>query len=201
MLRSLVNDFITLFVVIDPIGIVPLFLGLTRHLTRAQRRKVAGRGVMIASVILFTFVFGGGFLLGAIGVSMESFKIAGGVILFLFGLQMVFENEKPAQPSEAGYDPAVYPVASPSIAGPGAMLAVTAVAQAPHYGAAAKPITAALLAGVLLLTWLALSFANGILNWIGRTGANAVSRVLGVLLCGVAVEFVVGAVRSLLGAA
>jgi len=201
VLQALFNDFLTLFVVIDPIGIVPIFLALVRHLPKAQRRRTAFRGVMIAGVILLLFVFGGEFLLKAIGVTMPSFRVAGGVILFLFGLQMVFgsgESEAGHDSGpETGYDPAVYPVAIPSIAGPGAMLAVTELAQTSSATSLGKPITAGLLVLVLLITWAMLAAADVILNLIGRTGANAVSRVLGILLTGVAVEFVVSGIRGL----
>lgn len=119
------KDFATIWTTIDPIGNVAIFAGLTASLSRAERRRTALRACLYAAGILVVAVVAGQFILDAIGIHLHSLKVAGGIILFLFGLQMLFGqlDAKPGAP-EPGRDLAVFPLAVPSIAGPGAMMAV-----------------------------------------------------------------------------
>src|SRR6266516_5034866 len=127
LLIKISKDFDTIWTTIDPIGNVAIFAGLTASLTRAERRRTALRASVYAAVILVVAVVAGQFILDAIGIHLHSLKVAGGIILFLFGLQMLFgrlDAEVKAGAPEAGRDLAVFPLAVPSIAGPGAMMAV-----------------------------------------------------------------------------
>src|SRR2546429_791784 len=125
LLIKISKDFATIWTTIDPIGNVAIFAGLTASLTRAERRRTALRASIYAAVILVVAVVAGQFILDAIGIHLHSLKVAGGIILFLFGLQMLFGrvDAKPGAP-EPGRDLAVFPLAVPSIAGPGAIMAV-----------------------------------------------------------------------------
>jgi MarC family membrane protein len=127
LLIKISKDFATIWTTIDPIGNIAIFAGLTASLTPAERRRTALRATIYATVILVVAVVAGQFILDAIGIHLHSLKVAGGIILFLFGLQMLFgrmDAEAKAGVPEAGRDLAVFPLAVPSIAGPGAMMAV-----------------------------------------------------------------------------
>src|SRR5213078_700062 len=174
LLIKISKDFATIWTTIDPIGNVAIFAGLTASLTRAERRRTALRATVYAAVILVVAVVAGQIILDAIGIHLHSLKVAGGIILFLFGLQMLFgrlDAEVKAGAPEAGRDLAVFPLAVPSIAGPGAMMAV-------------------ILLTVLLLTYILLLFSDAILRIIGRQGAAILVRVMGIILCSLAVEIV-----------
>src|SRR5213080_235745 len=125
LLIKISKDFATLWTTIDPIGYVALFAGLTSSLTRAERRRTALRASIYAAIILVVAVVAGQIILDAIGIHLDSIKVGSGIILFMFGLQMLFgKMDANAGSPEAGRDLAVFPLAVPSIAGPGAMMAV-----------------------------------------------------------------------------
>ena len=173
-----------------------IFAGLTASLTRAERRRTALRATVYATVILVVAVVAGQFILDAIGIHLHSLKVAGGIILFLFGLQMLFgrmDAEVKAGAPEEGRDLAVFPLAVPSIAGPGAMMAVILLTDNDVYTVAEQAQTGVVLLVVLLLTYLLLLFSDGILRIIGRQGAAILVRVMGIILCSLAVEIVLTA--------
>ena len=194
MVRDLIQDAVTLFVVIDPIGNVPVFLALTRHLDPPARRRVAGRAILVSAGVPLAFLLVGQSLLATLGIGLPAFKIAGGVVVFLFGLQMVFETEqknKDAHP-EAGHDIAIFPLAFPMIAGPASMLTVVLVTQPGQSGWGHVGAIAALLAAILLATWLLFLGAEPVQRVLGRSGSNLVSRILGMLLAALAAQTVLG---------
>jgi multiple antibiotic resistance protein len=164
---------------------------LTASLTRAERRRTALRATVYATVILVVAVVAGQIILDAIGIHLHSLKVAGGIILFLFGLQMLFGrvDAKPGAP-EPGRDLAVFPLAVPSIAGPGAMMAVILLTDNDVYTVAEQAQTGVVLLVVLLLTYVLLLFSDAILRIIGRQGAAILVRVMGIILCSLAVEIV-----------
>jgi len=188
------KDFATIWTTIDPIGNVAIFAGLTASLTRAERRRTALRACLYATIILVIAVVAGQFILDAIGIHLHSLKVAGGIILFLFGLQMLFGqlDAKPGAP-ESGRDLAVFPLAVPSIAGPGAMMAVILLTDNDVYTVAEQAQTGVVLLIVLLLTYILLLFSGAILRIIGRRGAAILVRVMGIILCSLAVEIVLTA--------
>jgi multiple antibiotic resistance protein len=191
LLIKISKDFATIWTTIDPIGNVAIFAGLTASLTRAERRRTAMRATVYAAIILVVAVVAGQIILDAIGIHLRSLKVAGGIILFLFGLQMLFGrlDANPAAPEE-GRDLAVFPLAVPSIAGPGTMMAVILLTDNDVYTVAEQAQTGVVLLVVLLLTYILLLFSDAILRIIGRSGAAILVRVMGIILCSLAVEIV-----------
>src|SRR4029434_3633129 len=154
LLIKISKDFATIWTTIDPIGNVAIFAGLTASLTPAERRRTALRATIYAAIILVVAVVAGQIILDAIGIHMHSLKVAGGIILFLFGLQMLFgKAESKAASPEAGRDLAVFPLAVPSIAGPGALMAVIVLTDNDVYTVPEQAETAAVLLVVLFLTY------------------------------------------------
>ena len=194
LLVKICKDFATIWTTIDPIGNVAIFAGLTASLTRAERRRTALRASLYAAVILVVAVVAGQIILDAIGIRLHSLKVAGGIILFLFALQMLFGrlDSNPGSP-EPGRDLAVFPLAVPSIAGPGAMMAVIVLTDNDVYTVPQRLETGIVLVVVLFITYMLLLFSDGILRVIGRQGASVLVRVMGLILCSLAVEIVLTA--------
>jgi multiple antibiotic resistance protein len=198
MWRQVIKDLIMLWVVIDPIGTTTLFLTITRKQPPDVRNKIALRGVLIATLILIVFIIIGQLLLDAMGIHLPSFQIAGGIILFLFGLQMIFETDSKngSVQTERGFDLAVFPLALPIIASPAAIMAVVVLTDYHRYSRLHQVgITAGML-GVLLVTYLFLLSAQRIERLIGETGTNILSRVMGLMLTALAVEKVIEALKD-----
>ena len=194
LLIKISKDFATLFTTINPIATLALFAGLTAALSRADRHWTALRACIYATIILLVAMTAGQVILDAIGIHMHSLKVAGGIILFLFGLQMLFgKAEANAGSPEAGRDLAVFPLAVPSIAGPGAMMAVILLTDNDVYTVPEQVETGVVLLVVLFLTYVLLLFSDAILRVIGRQGASVLVRVMGLILCSLAVEIVLTA--------
>lgn len=194
------RDFITLFVVVDPLGTVPVFLFATSGSDSKRRRAIALRAILVASGILFFFLVFGQFLLEAMDISLVSFRIAGGIVLLLFALTMVFGTPKSTREIEDAPDDmqsAVFPIAIPSIASPGAMLAIVLLTDNNRFAVEEQAITAALLAAVLLVTLGFMLLAGPIHRLIGPSGENIISRVMGVILTAVAIDIVLNAFAQL----
>jgi multiple antibiotic resistance protein len=183
---------VALFVTIDPIGLVPLFIALTRHMSARERRAAALRSIGIAFVLLALFGLFGEAVLTAIGISMPAFRIAGGLLLFLLAVDMLFEKRTERRDKRAGDDrpdPTVFPLATPLVAGPGALAAMVLYAGRVS-GPGGFLLLNLILVAVLGLT-LALFLAAGpIARLLGRTGVTVVTRLLGILLAALAVQFV-----------
>lgn len=189
---SIVKDFITIFVVIDPIGSLPVFLYATTGVPAHLHKRFAIRAVVIAAIVLMAFLIGGQFLLEALGLRLGAFQIAGGLILLLFALQMIFGDSKPSSEIKAAekdhLSGAVFPLAMPSIASPGAMLGVVILTDNYRYSIPEQAVTATILLIVLGLTLLLLLLASRIHKIIGATGASVVSRVMGIVLATIAID-------------
>jgi len=198
------NSLVTLVVVVDPIGLAPLFVALTRGVSERRRRVQAVRGVALGAAILFVFAFVGDALLAALGIGLPAFRIAGGVLLFLVAVDIIFGRPSNVRPDleeeepDPRQDVAVFPLAIPLIAGPGALATVLL-----YTGGASAGETAAFLGVlffVLVLTLGSLLAAPRIIGIFGRSGSDVFSRVLGVLLAALAVQFVLdGVLASLPG--
>jgi MarC family membrane protein len=197
MVEQALYSFVTLFVIIDPIGSAAIFAALTRGATAAFRRRMASRGTAIAGALILVFAFGGAALLRALGITLPAFRIAGGVLLFLLAVDMVFARpsgiRSPTAPEEAEAgqraDISVFPLAFPLLAGPGALTSIVLLMGRAQGPVAAAGVIAALLA-VMLLTLLLLRAAPQVLRLLGVTGANVVSRVLGIILAALAAQLV-----------
>ena len=194
LLIKICKDFATIWTTIDPIANVAIFAGLTASLTRAERHRTALRASLYATLILVVAVVAGQIILDAIGIHMHSLKVAGGIILFLFALKMIFGglDSKPGLP-EAGRDLAVFPLAVPSLAGPGAIMAVIVLTDDDVYSVPEQIQTGLVMLVVLLVTYICLRFSDVILRVIGQQGAAVLVRVMGIILASLAVEIVLTA--------
>src|SRR5438309_9194288 len=183
LLIKISKDFATLFTTINPIATLALFAGLTASLTRAERHWTALRACIYATIILLVAMTAGQVILDAIGIHMHSLKVAGGIILFLFGSQMLFGkmDERTRRSPEEGRDLAVFPLAVPSIAGPGAMMAVIVLTDNDVYTVPEQAETGLVLLVVLLVTYIFLRFSDFILRVIGQQGAAVLVRVMGLI--------------------
>ncbi|MBI1171346.1 NAAT family transporter [bacterium] len=195
----LITAFATLFVVIDPPGLVPLYIALTQGMEPARRMAMARRACIIAFVLLTLFGLAGEALLGFIGISMPAFRIAGGMLLFLTALDMLFERRtqrREGQTVDPDHDPSVFPLATPLIAGPGAIASmILLMGQAPDWPG--KLAVLALMAAMMVATFLFLLAAPPIERLMGRTGTIVVTRLLGMLLAALAVQFVIDGIRGI----
>ena len=195
-----ITAFVTLFVIIDPVGLTPVFTALTQGQSQARRRALAMRSSLIALALLTLFVFLGEAVMNFVGITMPAFRIAGGVLLFLTALEMLFErrSKRRSDQSEAQEDqpdPSVFPLAMPLIAGPGAIATVILLAgQRP--GLLGALTVAGIVAVVLLLVFGFFLTSSLLERMLGRTGINVVSRVMGMLLAALAVQFILDGLKD-----
>jgi multiple antibiotic resistance protein len=191
MLEKIIRDFMTIWTTIDPISNLALFAGLTSAMHRRERRRIAWRASVYAAIILVVAVVIGQVLLDAMGIRLRSLQVAGGCILFVFGLQMVFGwIDQSGASVEKGRDPAVFPMAVPAIAGAGSITAVILLTDNDVYSAGQRAETALVLLIVLALNYLLLLLSDVILRFIGQQGAALLTRVMGIILTALSVEFV-----------
>ena len=211
MLDLFISAFVTLFVVIDPPGCAPIFAGLTSGASRRQAVGMAARASIIAMLILVLFALFGEQLLAALHIELNSFRIAGGIMLFLIALDMVFEKrterrEKRAEevlahshPPGEIEDVSVFPMAIPMIAGPGSIASIMLLMSRAEGTAATLTILAAL-GGVLLLTFAALAAAGPLMRLAGAKVEAVITRILGVLLAALAAQYVIDGLRAVFAA-
>ena len=188
----LATAFATLFVVIDPIGLTPLFVALTQGMEARARRAIGFRACLVAFGILALFGLFGEAVLGFVGIRMPAFRIAGGVLLFLTALDMLFERrtKRREDSAEERSDPSIFPLGMPLIAGPGA-IATMILLTGQQPGVAGYLWAVAVMASVLCIVFVLFLLAGPIERALGRTGTNIVTRLLGMLLAALAVQFVV----------
>lgn len=200
--QFLITAFFTLFVIIDPIGLTPLFVALTMGSDAAHRRAVAIRAVTIGLAIIVLFGIFGEAVLGFAGISMPAFRIAGGILLFLTALDMLFDRrskrreDQASKPDISPEDPSVFPLATPLIAGPGAiasMILLTEQAQGAVEILALYGVLIAVLAIALVLFLLGAFLERA----LGPTGINVVTRLLGMLLTALSIQFVIDGMREI----
>ncbi len=197
---DLITAFVALFVIIDPIGLTPLFAALTQGDPQSRRRAVGIRACLVALFILSLFTIFGEAVLGFVGISMPAFRIAGGILLFLTALDMLFERrtkrrEDKADEEEDGDDPSVFPLAIPLIAGPGAIATVILLAGRDP-GLPGILSTIGVTVAVLLVVFALFLTAGLLERLLGRVGINVVTRLLGMLLAALSVQFVLDGLRA-----
>lgn len=195
----LITAFVTLFVIVDPIGMTPLFVALTQGMGVARRRAIAMRACVTAALILIIFAAFGEAVLRLVGISMPAFRIAGGLLLFLTALDMLFDRRRQRRKGEAeeedGDDPSIFPLAIPLIAGPGAIASVILLAgQTP--GLPGLLWVIGVMLSVMLVVFVLFLTASILERALGRVGINVVTRVLGMLLAALAVQFVLDGLRG-----
>lgn len=197
MFARFVQDAAVLFATIDPIGSVLVFVAVTQGRTPAERRRIARKAVSIAGAILVAFMVLGEVLLSSMHVGLGSFQIAGALFLFFFGAQLTFGQGAHATGTvEAGHDVAVFPLAVPAIATPGALTAVVVLTSNQVYTMPMQARTGVALLLVLGVTWVMLLGASAVHRILGNSGASVVIRILGLILASLAVEMLVQALRS-----
>nr|WP_325252034.1 MarC family protein [Amylibacter sp.] len=196
-----VTAFVTIFLIIDPIGLLPFYIALTSEHTKIERRGIALRATGISLFVLLLFAFAGDQILQGIGIGMPAFRIAGGVLLFMTAVDMLFEKraERRENQTEASDrpDPSVFPLATPLIAGPGAIAAVILLAGQGDDRIQALSITLGALVLVLALVLALFFLAGPVERVLGKVGINVVTRLLGMLLAALAVQFVVDGMHGL----
>ncbi len=191
--------FIFFFAVIDPIGTVPVYLAVTGQHDDRARRRIALVAALASAAILLFFVVAGEVILTAMGISLAAFQIAGGIVLFLFALSMIFGESKPEQEVKLaadGHETAIFPLAVPSIAGPGAMLAAVLLTENARFSLWEQAQTAITMLLVLVVTYLLMLAANWINRIIGESGASVISRVMGLILASVATSSALAGVKE-----
>jgi multiple antibiotic resistance protein len=207
MLDLFLSAFVTLFVVIDPPGCAPIYAGLTSGATPRQARAMALRACLIATIILVVFALFGEQLLGALHIELNSFRIAGGIMLFVIALDMVLEKRTQRREERAEKvkatpeieDVSVFPMAMPMIAGPGS-IATIMLLMAKAEGTQQTLVILGAMAAVMLLTLLTLAAAGPLMKLLGTRVEAVITRLLGVLLAALAAQYVIDGVRSVLTA-
>ncbi|TCK31199.1 multiple antibiotic resistance protein [Ancylobacter aquaticus] len=191
-----IQEFVTLWVVIDPLGTLPVFLAVTAGLSATDRKKAAFISILVSFGVLVFFALAGNWLLRSMDVSIESFQIAGGIVLFLFALTMIHgrgHSDPHAQAETNPVEIAIYPLAIPSIASPGAMLAAAVLTDNARHDFPERIMTIATFSLVLLMTLAIMLVAGPLGRLIGRGGASIISRVMGMILAALAVDLILSA--------
>lgn len=191
--------FVTLFVIVDPIALAPLFVALTQGMSSTQRRAVGLRASLVAIALLALFGLLGEAILRGVGISMPAFRIAGGILLFLTALDMLFERRtqrREGQHADPEHDPSVFPLATPLIAGPGAFTTMILLVNAPGAGLGHVVTIHAVMILVVACAFVLFMAAGLIERALGRTGILVITRLLGMLLAALSVQFVLDGVRG-----
>lgn len=194
MVNKALNDFLTLWVTIEPIGTVVLFASLSAHLSEMQRRRVALKAVVYSTVILLGSIGVGQAILAAMNIQLISLQVAGGLILLLFALQMIFGFSHESADPEKGHDIAVFPLAVPSIAGAEAIMAVVLLTDNHIHSIASQLVTACVVVVIMSITYALMLLADPILQVIGHNGAAILERVTGMILAALAIELIMQAI-------
>ncbi|MGU3389242.1 MarC family protein [Sphingomonas sp. M1A8_2b] len=205
MIELYISSLITFFVVIDPPGCAPIYAGLSAGASTVQKRAMAMRGVGVAAAILFVFALFGEALLKGLGISLASFRIAGGIMLFLIALEMVFEKRTERREDRAAKvasdpeveDVSIFPMAMPMIAGPGSIASVMLL-MSRNSGLERSAVVLGAMVTILLLTLVALLAAGPIMRILGAKIEAVITRLLGVLLAALAVQFVIDGLTEVL---
>ena len=201
-MNELLAIFIFFFAVIDPIGTVPVFIAVTRGEDDKFKRKVIFKAVGVSAVVLLFFVVAGELLLNAIDIPLSAFQIAGGIVLLLFALSMIFGESKPETEIKSVRDStetAIFPLAIPSIASPGAMLGAVLMTRNEEFTWIEQLMTSSMMLAVLALVLILLLLATHVHKVIGDSGASIISRIMGLILSSVAVTNILNGIAHYFG--
>ncbi|WP_206338531.1 MarC family protein [Antarcticimicrobium sediminis] len=207
-MHGILEQIVTLWVVIDPIGTIPVFIAITAGASAALRRRIALQAAMVSAIVLLFFLIFGQILIDALGIGLNSFQVAGGIVLFLFALTMIFGESKTESEQRALSDmvgdkqrmpnPAIFPLAVPSLASPGAMLAIVILTDNKRFSVSDQAITGVVMLGVIAAAYLLMRLAEPIIRLIGEAGSAIVSRVMGMILASVAANAVLTALLHII---
>ncbi len=204
---SLFNAFVTILVTIDPPGLAPLFLAVTRGMNREERRQVSMRASIIGFAVMALFALAGAAILSVFGITLPAFRVAGGFLLFFIAFEMVFEKRQDRKEKISDvaitrdhiHNIAAFPLAIPLIAGPGAISA-TVLLSGSMPGFAGQASLVGIIALCLGLTFVVFLLAERIDGLLGQTGRSILTRLLGVILAALAVQFVADGIKALMAA-
>lgn len=191
--------FATAITIIDPIGMIPLTVTTTTNCAPAKRARVVDQAIAVAAAVMLAMGFVGPALLGYLGITLPAFGIAGGILLFLIAIDMLFARQTGARATsdeerDVGENPAVFPLAIPMIAGPGTLATVMLLVNLAHGDVAKDAMLALAYGAALAITWLFMRGAARYMHRIGTTGVHVVTRVLGIILAALAVQFVINGI-------
>ena len=198
-MQEFVTNLIFFFAVIDPIGTVPVFIAVTSPYSEQDKRKIAIKATLISALILVFFVVVGEIILTAIEIPLPAFQIAGGIVLFLFALTMIFGDSKPEEEIKMlknVSETAVFPLSVPSIASPGAMLAAVLLTENNRFNLFEQALTTVSMVCVLLFTMILMLAASKVHRLIGDSGASIISRVMGLILSSVAIAQILAGIKQ-----
>ena len=204
MIETAIHAFVTLFVIVDPISVAPIFLVLSERLTMRQRTRVALNATVIATVILIIFAFGGDYLFRVLGISIAAFSIAGGALLFLLAIDMVLVKRTGLRSTtvvedreaESREDITVFPMAIPLIAGPGAIASILLLMSRAENDPLRQAVTIGVLIAVMAVAAGILIAAGWTVRLLGVTGVNVLSRVFGIILAALAIQFILNGLQA-----
>jgi len=201
--RFIATAFATAFTIIDPIGMIPMTLGSTARMSPQRRNQVIDQAVIVAAGVIVFMGVVGRIILDYLGITLPAFTIAGGILLFLIAIDMLFARPTGAKRTEAeereaaeGENPAVFPLAVPMIAGPGTIATVLLLVNLSHGDRADVLVVAAAYGVALVVTWLCMRGSSLLLRVIGKTGIHVISRILGIILAALAVQFVLNGIAQ-----
>ena len=201
--------FVTLLVIVDPVAVLPMYLALTHHQSKAQRRTTAVRAIAVATSTMLVLAVTGDALLKLLGISLPAFRIAGGLLLFLLSIDMVFARqsglrsatEAETKEAEISFDVAAFPIGIPLIAGPGAMTSIILLMGQASGDLVRQAVIVAALLIVLALSLATFLVAAPLMDRLGVTGINVIGRVFGIILAALAVQYVIDGTSDVLRAA
>lgn len=204
VLDIILPAFTVLFVTMDPIGNMPIFMSLTESPRPGYKKSMARRSVIVGGAVLVMFAFAGEAFLSLLGISLPAFRIAGGLMLFVVALQMVFDQEKKEKSAESENvfenDVSVFPLAVPLIAGPGAITSIILLMSERHDSFLSQSVVLIALLGVLLITYILFRLSSVCARLLGQTVNQVISKILGIVLAAMAAQFVVDGVSSVIRA-
>ncbi len=201
-MSEILATFIFFFAVIDPVGTIPVFIAVTRNCDSKKKNEIAIKAVVVATIVLLFFLVAGEIILNAINVPLSAFQIAGGIVLLLFALTMVFGESKPNEEISKinnHSEKAIFPLAIPSIASPGAMIAAVMLTENSVYSIWDQFKISLIMISVLLITLIFLFLAGKLYRLIGNSGASIISRVMGLILSSVAVTSILQGIKLYFG--
>lgn len=205
LLQFGLRAFVTLFVVVDPLGVAPMFVGLTSELDDAARRAILARAILVAFAVTIFFLVGGGFLLTYLGVTVDAFAISGGVLLFIASVPMLFGHRPGLQAPEhsegraAGEDIAIFPLAIPLLSGPGTITSVLLLTNQARGDVGRLALFAAVIAVVYAIAWAVLAAGDWVMARLGAGKVNIITRVLGIILAALAVQYILSGLAGFYG--
>ena len=188
-IEQVISSFIVLWAVIDPVGTVPVFLAVTKRFSKAEKNRIAATATIMSLLVLMFFLIVGEMLLQNLGVPLSAFQVSGGLILLLFALSMIFGSSKPEDEiamARSEKETAIFPLAMPSIASPGAILAVILLTDNSRHSILEQVVVAGLIALILTTTYFLMQSSDRIFTLIGNSGAIIISKIMGMVLASIA---------------